>query len=57
MGGWGTGVGCWETFAVTRSMPLAEVWAVRAALGPPDVLWADSQADAAFFFSSKIFNP
>ncbi len=55
VGGWGTGMGCWETSAVTR--PLAEVRAVRATLGPPTVFWADSQADAAFFFSSKIFNP
>ena len=55
MGGWGTGMGCWETSAVTR--PQAEVRAARATLGPPTVLWAASQADAAFFFSSKIFNP
>ena len=57
MGGWGTGMGCWETSAVACSMPLAEVRAVRATLGPPTAFWADSQADAAFFFSSKIFNP
>ena len=50
-------MGCWETSAVPCSMPLVGVGAVRARLGPLTVVGADSQADAVFFLSSKIFNP
>jgi hypothetical protein len=39
---------------VTFLMPLAEVGAVCANLGPPAAVGADSQADAAFFFSPCI---
>jgi hypothetical protein len=55
--GLGAGVGCWEASAVACSMPLAEVRAVCARLGPLTVVGADSQADVVFFLSSRIFNP